>query len=80
MRNFVYFGYGNWMNDFVCDIESLVLEWMNGFCVFSCFMFIGYILNDCYFRGVVWLIIYWMDFRIIRLCILIIVVMVFFSL
>lgn len=33
MRNLVYFGYGNWMNDSVCDIESLAPEWWNGFCV-----------------------------------------------
>lgn len=31
MRNLVYFGYGNWMNDSVCDIESLAPEWMKWF-------------------------------------------------
>lgn len=80
MRNLVYFGYGNWMNDSVCDIESLAPEWMNGFCVFSCPMSTGHILNDCYSRGVVWLTIHWMDPRTTRLCILTTVAMVLFSL
>lgn len=54
-------------------------EW-NGFCVFSCPMSTGHILNDCYSRGVVWLTIHWMDPRTTRLCILTTVAMVLFSL
>lgn len=44
MRNLVYFGYGNWMNDSVCDIESLAPEWTKWFlCLFVSHVYRPYI-------------------------------------